>query len=258
MAIVEFDERAALREDRWVSFCAQHAEAYAGAEPFPHIVIDGLLPEARIDEIRAEFPALDAMRVKSNRTTGVKGSLAEAGQWGTVTRDTIGWLNSAAFLRGLVALTGIEGLASDPYFEGGGLHQIGEGGFLKIHADFNIHKVTGMERRINLLLYLNRDWPEDFGGHLELWDEAMEHRVQRIAPLANRCVIFSTTDTSYHGHPDPLTCGPGESRKSIALYYYTAPKAQKEFHSTLYQARPFEDLEKKKKKKKKLWGLLRA
>jgi len=245
VAVIEFDENAVLQQDQWLAFCSEHAEAYSSAQPFPHIVIDGFLPNSLIDQVVSEFPQLSSMRVKTNVKTGNKGSSADELQWGHTTRRIMGWLNSAAFLQGLGALTGIEGLLSDPYFEGGGLHQIGNGGFLKIHADFNIHKSTGLERRLNLLLYLNRAWPDTYGGHLELWDQKMMGCVSRIAPSANRCVIFSTTDTSYHGHPDPITCGPETTRKSLALYYYTVPEEKKAFHSTLYKERPGESLKKK-------------
>lgn len=245
MAVIEFDEKAVFQPEQWLTFCSEQAEAYASARPFPHIMIDGFLPDDLIDQVVSEFPQLSSMQVKTNVKTGNKGSSADELQWGQTIRQIMGWLNSAAFLKGLATLTGIEGLLSDPYFEGGGLHQIGNGGFLKVHADFNIHKTTGLERRLNLLLYLNRDWPEHFGGHLELWDKKMTGCVSRIAPIANRSVIFSTTDDSYHGHPDPIACGPETTRKSLALYYYTVPEEKKAFHSTIYKERPGESLKKK-------------
>ncbi|RMG84682.1 MAG: 2OG-Fe(II) oxygenase [Bacteroidetes bacterium] len=119
-------------------------------------------------------------------------------------------------------LTGIkETLIPDPYFEGGGFHQIKPGGFLKVHVDFHKHKLMGLDRRINVLVYLNEDWKEEYGGHFELWETDMSKCALKIAPLFNRMAIFSTTDYSWHGHPDPLTCPPDRSRKSLALYYYT-------------------------------------
>src|SRR5581483_6543461 len=117
-----------------------------------------------------------------------------------------------------------DGLIPDPYFTGGGLHQIERGGYLKIHADFDRHEKLGLQRRLNVLVYLNRDWDESYGGALELWDRAMTHPVVRVLPVFNRCVVFSTTDQSYHGHPEPLTCPPDRRRRSLALYYYTAAR----------------------------------
>ncbi|MCB9285156.1 MAG: 2OG-Fe(II) oxygenase [Lewinellaceae bacterium] len=131
-------------------------------------------------------------------------------------------LNSQPFLEFLQNLTGIkETLIPDPYFEGGGYHQIKPGGFLKVHVDFHKHKMMDLDRRVNVLVYLNEDWKEEYGGHFELWERDMSQCVTRIAPLFNRMAIFSTTDYSWHGHPDPLACPPDRSRRSLALYYYT-------------------------------------
>jgi Rps23 Pro-64 3,4-dihydroxylase Tpa1-like proline 4-hydroxylase len=94
-----------------------------------------------------------------------------------------------------------------------------------VHADFNRHEKLNLDRRLNLLLYLNRDWKEEYGGHLQLWTRDMGRCVVKVLPVFNRCVVFSTTDFSYHGHPDPLTCPPGRTRKSIAMYYYTNGRA---------------------------------
>ncbi|MBI1224865.1 MAG: 2OG-Fe(II) oxygenase [Bacteroidetes bacterium] len=132
------------------------------------------------------------------------------------------FLNSQPFLEFLQNLTGIEEtLVPDPYFEGGGCHQIKSGGFLKVHVDFHKHKMMGLDRRVNVLVYLNEDWDEAWGGHFELWEKDMSKCVTRIAPFFNRMAIFSTTDFSWHGHPDALACPPDRSRKSLALYYYT-------------------------------------
>jgi 2-oxoglutarate-Fe(II)-dependent oxygenase superfamily protein len=143
----------------------------------------------------------------------------------------------------LEQLTGIEGLIPDPYFWGGGLHQITRGGYLKVHADFNRYSKLRLDRRLNLLLYLNRDWKEEYGGHLELWNEQMTTCERKILPIFNRCVVFSTTDYSYHGHPDPLNCPEQQTRKSLALYYYTNGRLEEgvsPVHTTLFQRRPGE------------------
>jgi len=139
-----------------------------------------------------------------------------------IVRNILSELNSQAFLSFLRELTGISGLISDPYFHGGGLHETCAGGHLGIHADFNIHREMKVERRLNLLIYLNEDWEPSFGGNLELWDQAMSARQLAVAPLLGRAVIFNTSLDSYHGHPDPLTCPPDRSRRSIATYYYTS------------------------------------
>lgn len=217
------------------------APTYQNAQPFPHIVIDDFVDEEALDRVVSEFPAPPA---RSHGGLEVKkSSLADEMQLGPFTRHYLAQFNSAVFLEFLESLTGISGLVADPHYLGGGLHQTETGGFLKVHADFNKHKHLKLDRRLNLILYLNRDWKEEWGGHLELWNRDMSKCEAKVAPRFNRCVIFNTTDFSYHGHPDPLTCPEGITRKSIALYYYSNGRPAEEVsseHSTLFRARPGE------------------
>jgi len=137
-------------------------------------------------------------------------------------------------------LTGINNLQKDDHLEGGGIHQSTKGGYLNIHADFTVHPHhRHWQRRINLLVYLNKDWEEDWGGKLELWDKEMKGCVEKILPGFNRCVIFNTDPDSYHGHPEPMTCPEDRFRRSIALYYYTIEKNPLK-RATHYVARPEE------------------
>jgi len=147
-------------------------------------------------------------------------------------------MSSPPVLQFLEALTGIGGLIPDPYFGGAGPHQILPGGFLKVHADFNWHPLLKLDRRLNLLVYLNKDWREEYGGHLELWDREMKACERRILPVFNRTVVFSTTDFSYHGHPRPLSCPEGMTRKSVSFYYYTNGRPDEERsapHDTVFR-----------------------
>ena len=108
-----------------------------------------------------------------------------------------------------------------------------------MHADFNHHGPLNLERRINVLIYLNRDWQDDYGGQLELWETDMSARVASFSPIANRCVIFTTTQDSMHGNPEPVAHPDGVTRKSIALYYYTSTwDARRASRSTQFRPRP--------------------
>jgi len=155
-------------------------------------------------------------------------------------RNLLAELNSEPFLAFLGAMTGIDGLISDPYYSGGGLHETLAGGHLSIHADFNLHEKMKVERRLNLLVYLNDDWPEEYGGQLELWDKKMRGAAHKVLPVMGRAVVFSTTLQSFHGQPDPLTCPPDRSRRSIATYYYTALPVEADIkkRTTTFQTRP--------------------
>ncbi|MHC3467679.1 2OG-Fe(II) oxygenase [Streptomyces sp. 7R007] len=230
--------------DSLSSLAETHRETFRTARPFPHVVLDGFLPEQVVDEVVAEFPEPGEVPwTRFDKATSKK--LASEGDalFGEFTRHLLAQFNSATFLGFLERLTGIDGLVPDPYFEGGGLHQIERGGFLKVHADFNRHEKLRLDRRLNALLYLNRDWQDSYGGALELWDRRMTHAVTRLFPRFNRFVVFATTDFAYHGHPEPLTCPPGRTRRSLALYYYTNGRPAEErasAHSTLYRMRPGE------------------
>lgn len=195
-------------------------DAYRRAEPFPHAVFDGLFPDDVVRAVVDAFPGPhDPMWHRYDREHEVK--LETQGE------DRLPWsiseylhqLNSAPMLDFLVELTGIEGLLPDPYFFGGGLHQIEPGGLLDVHADFNRHSKLPLFRRLNLITYLNDDWQETYQGHLELWSSSAA--IKRIAPVFNRTVIFTISAQALHGHPVPLACPPGRTRRSVAVYYYT-------------------------------------
>ena len=234
-----------------LSEAGKQSSRYAIAEPYPNAVLDGLFPPATLERVLDEFAYTSQQqggrREFSNRFEK-KYAFGRIERWGPWTRRLMAYLNSRPFLTFLEALTSIESLLADPDCVGGGLHEILPGGYLKIHADFNKHPRTRWHRRLNVLLYLNKDWDERWGGHLELWDSRMARCVKQVLPTFNRLAVFSTTDTAYHGHPDPLQCPPGRSRKSLALYYYTRQRPAGEIHqgfenhTTLYRARPGEAL----------------
>ena len=147
-------------------------------------------------------------------------------------------MNSAPVLRFLQELTGIVGLIPDPWYGGAGPHQIEPGGFLKVHVDFNLHPLLELDRRLNLLVYLNKDWREEYGGHLELWNRDVSRCEKKVLPVFNRTVVFSTTDFSFHGHPEPLACPEGRTRKSVSFYYYSNGRPEEERsapHDTIFR-----------------------
>ena len=238
------DMRALLRRGEALS--AQYAEA----SPYPHILIEDFIAPDVIAALLDEFPAPeDDIKWRELHSLDDSGEVVQTGKQGMPRIERLGptlrellWeMNSGSFLRFLERLTGIEGLIADPMLFGGGLHQVLPGGVLGVHADFTRHRLYDIDRRLNVLLYLNQDWPEEWGGDLELWSTDMQRCERRIRPLAGRCVVFSTTDDSFHGHPEPLNCPPGYTRKSLALYYYSHGRPEGEAdptRSTGWQKRP--------------------
>jgi len=213
-------------------------QIYTGNLPFPHIVIDDFIDPKILRPILAEVDAVDRSRRYAkflDRKTDHNKFAFFPETVGAETSRLFYFLNSGPFLSYMEKLTGIENLLADPSYFGGGLHWIENGGFLEVHSDFNHLKKYDLERRINLLLYLNENWQEQFNGQLELWDRATMACAKSIAPIFNRAVIFSTTKDSLHGHPAPLAAPPGIARRSLALYYYTNTwEAAVQAHSTLY------------------------
>jgi Rps23 Pro-64 3,4-dihydroxylase Tpa1-like proline 4-hydroxylase len=215
------------------------AEAYGAAQPFPYAVIDDFLPTSILEMCLNEFPdKLNSDDVRYDRDQERLKSQFNPDSLSKNARTLFYSFNSKPFIHVLENITGIKGLIPDPYFLGAGFHNIAEGGHLSVHADFNHHKPMDLERRINVLIYLNKDWSNDYGGQLELWDESMKNKEQSIVPIFNRCVIFNTTSNSYHGNPNPVQHPMHISRKSIALYYYTSTwSAMKREHTTQFRPR---------------------
>jgi hypothetical protein len=227
------------------TFAKEKNEEYIHADPFPNIYFDNFFIPERLKEVLQEFPDLTkGADLKFNDPNQIK--LASKGEYrfGPKMLSFMHFLNSQPFLEFLSTLTGIQNLIPDPFFDGGGAHQIQPGGMLKIHADFNKHPNTKLDRRINVLVYMNEDWHEEYGGHFELWDTEMKGVRKKILPLFNRMALFSTTSNSYHGHPNPLTCPPDRTRKSIALYYYSNGRPEEGIeagsadHNTIFKYRP--------------------
>ena len=248
------------------SVAKENKNKFLNNTPFPHLVFDNFFNEAFLDSIENNFPDLeqelgttefDTKRDKKKFATDLNFVFPEKINF------LLNILNSYKFLNFLQQLTGIkETLMPDPYFWGGGLHQMKKGGFLKVHSDFNYHPLSKLDRRINILIYLNKEWKNEYGGHLELWDKNMENCGKKISPIFNKMVVFNTNDFSYHGHPDPLNCPENMTRKSIALYYYSNGRPKEEineklrFHSTIYRNRKNteENIEEKMPEFKKLFG----
>lgn len=209
----------------------RNKDIYQNSEPFPNIVFHDFFNPEVLNTVLDEFPDLSKKKdiEKFNDYNQIKLASKGEANLGETTKRLIHYLNSEPILEFLQKLTGIEEkLIPDPYLEGGGYHEIKPGGLLKVHTDFSTHLVTHLDRRINLLIYLNKDWDESYGGHFELWAKDMSKCEKKILPTFNTVALFSTIPLSNHGHPNPLSCPPDRSRKSVALYYYTNGRPENE------------------------------
>ncbi len=214
-------------------------EQYQNAQPFPHIVLDNLFPNEILEEVLGDFPRPgDIPWRRFDSATEKKLGYTHETLLRTNLQLFLYEMNSAPLVQFLQELTGIEGLIPDPWYGGAGPHQIEPGGFLKMHVDFNWHPLMKLDRRLNMLVYLNQDWKEEYGGHLELWNRDVTRCEAKILPVFNRTVVFSTTDFSFHGHPEPLACPEGRTRKSVSFYYYSNGRPDDELsapHDTVFR-----------------------
>jgi hypothetical protein len=215
------------------------AAGYNAALPFPHIVIDDFLPPKLLEACIKHLEVSSGENgVRFDREQERFKSQYNPDFLSADLRALFYSFNSRPFIKVLENITGIKGLIPDPFFLGAGLHETTQGGHLSIHADFNHHKPMNLERRINVLIYLNKDWRPEYGGQLELWNRDMSKKVVEVNPVFNRCVIFNTDTLSYHGNPEPVNHPKGKPRRSIALYYYTSTwGVHKREHNTLFQVR---------------------
>ncbi len=224
---------------RWSAELQAVSREYQTNHPVPHIFLNDFLELPVARQIAGEFPAPNTVawthyQHHNENKLGMAKRECFPPELGAVVDE----LNSPEFVSWLSELTGIPGLMADPMLEGGGLHQSGRGGFLNVHTDFsNHHYHKNWRRRVNLILYLNEGWQEPWGGSIELWDSTMHHCVAKYSPVLNHALIFNTNEISYHGFPEPLQCPEGQSRKSLALYYYTLSE-NVSVRSTNYRARP--------------------
>ncbi len=216
------------------------------ATPFPFITIDHFLEPDFAEQVWGAFPpyseAVKAGRVLSTVNEAKKVTLADVSGCKPPILQLNAALATSEFCSQLSHIFDIPNVLPDEKLTGGGIHQTGPRGRLDVHVDFNYISDRKLHRRLNILLYFNKGWKAEWGGNVELWDKDVKNCHHSFAPSFNRCVIFETSEISYHG-VTAVRCPLGESRKSFAAYYYTreAPAGwDGKTHSTVFRARPNE------------------
>lgn len=201
-------------------------EDYVNAEPWPHVVVTDVFPSELVQQVCSEVRRLDRSQMRVSHTTRhTKLETTARDQLGPATLALQDYLDGPEFLESISNLTGIADLQPDPSHYAAGVHETPEGGKTMVHIDFARHPETHLHHRVNVLLYLNPEWQDDWGGQLELWPTDMSRVGARIQPLANTMVIWETHGGTLHGLPDPVAGPPGTSRFALASYYYTAEAA---------------------------------
>lgn len=227
------------------------AQSFRQAEPFRHVVLDNFLDRDFCQAICAQFPEFrDAHAMNENKQVGLKATREKVRTLGVAFRNMDDLMRQSEFLTLVGKITGIDDLHYDPYYFGGGTHENREGQDLDPHIDFNFHPITRQHRRLNLIIYLNDAWEDAWGGALQLhrdpYREPGHDEIVTVTPVMNRCVIFETTEHSWHGFQriDLPESEKARSRKSFAVYYYTDTRPECEAgqeHSTVYVERHLPD-----------------
>ncbi len=217
---------------------------FLSAEPFPHFCIDNFLNEDFANEVYESFPTYQEAQTMGREFKAVnerkKIQIPDTSKFAPAMKKLSDLLSSKEYVEMWSNLTDVPDLLSDPKLTGGGIHETNSGGHLDVHVDFNYVEDEQVHRRLNILIYFNKDWKEEYGGYLDVWDTDVKKRYGYFEPKFNRACGFLTSEISYHG-VTPLTCPPDIMRKSFATYYYTkeAPEGWTgEKHSTVFKARP--------------------
>ena len=222
---------------------SEYAQAFRNSQPFPHVAIDGFFLQATCERLLADFPAFEARHALNERgEIGGKAVRMDVREISDAYRELDRYLQTREFLDFVSEVTGIPDLLYDPDYVGGGTHENRHGQSLAAHVDFNFHPRTRWHRRLNLIVYLNPEWRQEWGGALELHSDPWhpsEDRVSAILPSFNRAVIFETSEVSWHGFSEiHLPSNRADlSRKSFAIYLYTLerpPETIAPSHATIY------------------------
>ncbi len=219
---------------------------YQNAKPFPNIIIDDFINPGVAMQCFKELKQTNYWSTEQTENNAYMTD-NQVNKWFTpwnqqsleqlryevpTVSNVLTYFNSPIFLQFLKDLTGIPNLIPDPIMWGGGCHKIENGGRLNLHVDYNISPVTRKFRVLNMLLYLNPNWEDEWRGHLELWNKKEKRREHMVAPIMNRAVIFTLSDDSVHGHRAPLNCPEGFERYSIAMYYFVDEPNQEYYERT--------------------------
>jgi Rps23 Pro-64 3,4-dihydroxylase Tpa1-like proline 4-hydroxylase len=215
-------------------------------EPFPHFCMDNVLDPAFAEEVYDSFPSYHEAKLLGREFSAVneklKTQITDFRKFPAPIRELHDVLASKEFVARVEEMMGIPNLLADPELEGGGIHETNSGGHLDVHVDFNVSQGRNWHRRVNILFYFNKNWREEYGGYLDLWDPDVKNRIAYIEPRFNRAAGFVTCGHSWHG-VTPVTCPPGNMRRSFAVYYYTTEPPEGwdgVEHDTIFRARPDE------------------
>jgi Rps23 Pro-64 3,4-dihydroxylase Tpa1-like proline 4-hydroxylase len=209
----------------WKNHISEYTAAFAQSQPYQHVIIPNFFSDYIADALSEEFPdPLNSKLDWKHYDNPIEQKYALNDFVGLLpTRAVFEYLAEPAVVSLFRDITSIPNLEADPHLHGAGLHAYPRNGKLDVHLDYSVHPISGKERRVNLIVYLNKDWKTEYGGGLQLWNSTLTECKEIIAPEWNTAVLFRTNEISYHGLPAPLQCPDGKYRRSLAVYYISNP-----------------------------------
>jgi len=206
----------------WIHNVSVLSNEYTNAIPYEHVVIKHFFKEDYIRRLISKFPQIDEKWYKYDNPLERKYARNQFDDLPEY-KEIFEILQKEEIVSLISQITGIHNLENDPHLHGAGIHSYPSRGKLDIHLDYSIHPITGKERRVNLIIYLNEYWENAYNGDLQLWNEDFTGSVKQYYPEFNTAILFKTNDISYHGLPTPMKCPEHISRNSLAIYYVSPP-----------------------------------
>jgi Rps23 Pro-64 3,4-dihydroxylase Tpa1-like proline 4-hydroxylase len=221
---------------------------FTNALPYKHLVIDNFLKPELAELLFDKFPAYEVFNKKYDGLNERKAEGSNFEDFDPLFSELRAEIASPEFCKWISDITGIANTFVTNDALGAGLHQGKTGSFLDIHIDFSMHHQENVYRRLNLLIFFNKGWKDDYNGHTELWNADMSACIKKVRPDYNRAIIFQTTGKSYHGY-GKISPPEGITRKSFYTYFYTNEPGEQDgnYHDTIFKARPEEGIVKKLK-----------
>lgn len=210
--------------------------------PFKYLIIDNFLKPEIAAEVESKFPPLDSMKVKYKGINENKAEDSSFEKFDNSLKDLNLFIHSNLMIEWVGNITGLDNLCTINDRLGAGLHQGGNNSFLDIHIDYNIHPIEKRQRKLNLLIFFNKEWQEDWGGQLELWNKT--NCFIKILPSFNRMVLFECNEISYHGY-SRISCLETITRKSYYHYFFQPIAKAVTYHDTIFLTKASDSFSKK-------------
>lgn len=212
-------------------------EKFDTAVPYRHIVLENFFNDDVANKLFSNFPDIDSLNVKRKSLNEDKSEDYHFDRWDPIFSEVREVIKSEEWCKIMSEITGVDDLKTTMDALGSGVHQGKNGSYVDVHVDVNMNPQANLWRRINLLVYLNKNWKPEYGGDLEVWDKDMSKMYNKVSPTFNRALIFYTDDNSPHGY-NKINVPEGESRKSFYTYYYTELGKDFKYRDSKFISRP--------------------